>query len=210
MSEVKSPLGKKSFASGPRKILTVTDDSFDDVPMIPQQPGRQMQEPMSQQPVRLNVDQFNEMQAKRNELRSTQKKSTSESKLRAEILCGIGRLQTEVIAGGSKFVLQSLKSGEMKEVMKLVSQVSIAAEAMFEMRANILARALYTVDDQPIELVLGANSLEDIIDFVNDLQESFVNQLYTSYTSMVKTNDEKFTVKNEADAQEVAEEIKKL
>jgi hypothetical protein len=215
MSEVKSPLGKKTFASGQRKVLTISDDTFEDVPMPRQEPQsvaprQQIQPPLqSQQPVQLTAEQFKELQARRNELRTVSKRAAPEAKLRAEILCGIGRLQTEVEVGDHKFVLQSLKAGEMKEVLTVVSQVSAAATAMFEMRAHVLARALVMVDDQPIDLILGTSNIEDIIDFVNELQESLVNQLYTSYTTMVKENENKFTVKDGQDAREVAEEIKK-
>ena len=124
-------------------------------------------------------------------------------------MCGIGRLQTETEAGGHKFVLQSLKAGEMKEVLTIVSQVSTAATAMFEMRAQILAKSLVTIDDQPIDLILGVSNPEDMIQFINELQESLVNQLYNSYTNMIKENENKFLVKDSQEAHEVAEEIKK-
>lgn len=209
MSEVKSPLGKKTFSSGPRKVLTISDESFEDVHMPQQELPKEYRQPVQSQPVQLTAEQFKELQARRNELHTVSKRATPEAKLRAEILCGIGRLQTETEIGGHKFVLQSLKAGEMKEVLTVVSQVSTAASAMFEMRAHVLARALTTVDEQPIDLILGTANVDDVIDFINELQESVVNQLYTSYTAMVKDNDTKFAVKDEQDAREVAEEIKK-
>jgi hypothetical protein len=213
MSEIKSPLGNKSFASpGQRRVLTVSDDSWEDIPQK-QAPASQERLPYAPQvpgqQVELTVDQFNEMQAKRQEIRAMQKKPSSESKLRAEILTGIGRLTSDITIEGYKFTIRSLKAKEMSDIIKHVAQIAISAEALYEMRAQTLARCISKIDDQPIGLVLGGDDLSTLIEFINDSEEHIVNRLYTAYTEMTKANEDKFSIADAKDAQEVAAEIKK-
>lgn len=209
MSEIESPLGKKSFPSTTTKrVFTVTDDSQDD-DNAPLPQSIAVQQNPHRQEVRLTPEQFNELQARRKEVQIAQRKPTSEARQRVEILTGIGRMTKELVIEEYKFTLQSLKSREMREIIKIVSQVEVPSEAMYEMRAQTLARSLVKIDDRPVELVLGAASLADIVQFINDSEEHIVNQLYTAYTEMVKLHEEKFAVKDAKDAKEVAEEIKK-
>lgn len=207
MSEIDSPLGKKSFSTVSRKTFTVTDETQDDNAPLPQ--SMLSPQNMPRQEVRLTPEQFNEMQARRKEMQATQKKPTSEARLRVEVLANIGRLSTEVIIDNYKFTLQSLKAGEMREIIRIVSKVEIPSDAMYEMRAQTLARSIGSVDDRPIELVIGANSLDEIVNFVNDLEEHVVNQLFVAYNDMVKIYDKKISIKNPEEAKEIAEEIKK-
>lgn len=208
MSEIESPLGKKSFpTTTTKRVFTVTDDTQDDNAPLPQ--SIEFQNNPGRQEVRLTPEQFNELQARRKEAQSNQRKPTSEARQRVEILTGIGRLTKEVVIEEYKFTLQSLKSREMREIIKIVSQVAVPSEAMYEMRAQTLARSLVKIDDRPVGLVLGAATLEDIVEFINESEEHIVNQLFVAYNDMVKMHDAKFAVKNEQDAKEVAEEIKK-
>lgn len=208
MSEIESPLGKKSFGQTSRKVMTVSDESedFDTRPLPPAraaQPQPQMQE------VKLTPEQFNAMQARKQDFRVSQKRPTNEARERVEILTGIGRLTQDVVIENYKFSLQSLKSKEMREVIKAVAQTEMGAESAYEMRTQILARSIVRIDDQPISLVLGDDSLEAIMLFLDDSEETVVNKLFDTYNKMVKSNEEKITIKTAEDAQEVAEAVKK-
>lgn len=195
MTEINSPLGRKVISSGNqnRQVLTVDDETE-----------------IVEQPVKLSSEQFNNIQAKRQEVKQLSKKPTSEAKLRVELLTGIGRLQTEVVVEDHKFSLQSLKAGEMKEVMRSLSDTSVGTDAMYEMRTHILSRSLYAINNQSIDLVIGATALEEVISFIDNLQEELVNKLYAGYTSMVSKNEDKLTITSAEQAKEVAEEIKKV
>ena len=205
MSEIESSLGKKVFDSGKRKILAVTDDSddFDTRPL----PESRMPAEIKNTEVRLTPEEYNAMQAQRASLRTNAKKSSFESKQRVEFLTGIGRLSKEITIEGYKFTLRSLKSGEMREVIKVVSQVEIPSEQMYEMRAQTLARSIFMIDDMPVQAVLGASDLDGVVDYINDTEEHIVNKLYETYTDMVKSKN--LVLDSAADAREVAEEIKK-
>ena len=209
MSEINSPLGKKTFNTQGRKILSVSDESedFDTKPL----PQSYMPPQMQQQPqeVKLTPEQFNAMQARKNEIRMAQKRPSSEARQRIEVLTGIGRLTIDTTIEGYKFTLQSLKSREMREIIKVVAQIETPADAMYEMRAQTLARSLVKIDDQPVELVLGVDGIDGVVEFINDSEEHIVNKLYSAYTDMTKANENKFSVADAKDAQEVTEEIKK-
>ncbi|HVI39751.1 MAG TPA: hypothetical protein VM577_03750 [Anaerovoracaceae bacterium] len=208
MSEIESPLGKKTYGGPARRVLAVSDESedFDTKPLPPSMMPQTAQQPRE---VKLTPEQFNEMQARRNEARMAQKKPTSEAKVRIELLTGIGRLTKDVVIGGYTFSLQSLKSKEMREVIKNVSAFEVPSESMYEMRCQILARSIVRIDDQPVGMVLGSDSLDAIAVFIDESEESTVNKLFSAYNEMVKSIEETVSVKTPEDAKEVAEAIKK-
>ena len=193
MQEINSPLGRKVISSGtsspPRQMFSIPDEE--------------------QKQVQLTPEQFAEFQSKKIETKQISKKPTTEAKLRIEILTGIGRLQSDVIIGENKFSLQSLKSGEMREIIKSISNITSGTDASYELRTQVLAKSLYAIDDKPTDLVIGAVSLEDTMHFINDLQESVVNKLYKGYTTMIEDNEDKMVVSTVEQAKEVSEEVKK-
>lgn len=199
MAEFDSPLGKKQFPNQSRKVFNVPDeDAFSPAAVPEMQPGI---------PVELSAAQFQEMQQRKMQIKQSQGKATSESRQRVEVLTGIGRLTKDISIEGRVFTLQSLKSREMRETIKAVSQATDGADSIFEMRAQILARSIIKIDGHPIGLVLGNDSLESKLTFIDESEESTVNQLYTGYTEMTKKTD--LAVKTVEDAREIAEEIKK-
>jgi hypothetical protein len=199
MAEFDSPLGRKQFATQSRKVFNVEDTNSAEKNFMPElEVGV---------PIELTPAQFQEMQQRRNSFKQTQSRPTSESRQRIELLTGIGRLTKEVTIEGHLFTLQSLKSKEMRETIRAVSQASDGPDSIFEMRAQILARSIVKIDNHPVAVVLGSDSVEARLSFIDDSEEQVVNQLYSAYTEMTKKVD--LAVKNDADVQEVVEEIKK-
>lgn len=198
-----SPLGSKqntNQSQQPRKTFTVTDDTDFDIPGLPDlQPGVQ---------VELSPQQFNAMQAAKQTAKAVQSKPTSEAKQRIELLTGIGRMTKEVVIDDHKFELQSLKAREMKEAVQVAANVIDSSQTVFELRAQQLARSLVRIDDHPVGLVLGTDSLEMRLYFINECEEKVVNILYSAFSDMSKEQDEKYGLKKD-NITAVAGEIKK-
>lgn len=206
MAEFDSPLGKKRILNQGRKVFNVPDESQEqeDEYFIPPTALPNMKPGVE---VELTPTQFQEMQQRRTSFKNTQGKASGEARQRIELLTNIGRLTKEVEIEGHKFTLQSLKSKEMRETIKAVSQANDGADSIFEMRAQILARSIIKIDGHSVEIVLGDDSFEEKLNFIDDSEETIVNQLYAAYTEMTKKID--LNVKNAVDAKEIAEEIKK-
>ncbi len=206
MPEIKSPLGNRSFPSNApvKKTYSVPDESNSMFDI----PG---EEPSAQQPQVQSITptQFNEMQARKQQARSVQQRPTSESRQRIELLTGIGRMETSLILDDHKFTMQSLKSREMRDVVKEAAKIELLSDQMFELRIQTLARAIISIDDHPINLVLGTDAIEMKLNFIDECEEHVVEQLYNSYSEMINKNKNKFTIKDEIEAKEVVSEIKK-
>ncbi len=179
-----SPLGRKqaAMASAGQKVFTVDDPGFDYATQVREEhlaPARE-----------------------------AQKRTTPDAKKRLDLLLGIGRTTKDVMIEGYKFTLRSLKSSEMKEIVTAASKVQ-GTEFMFEMRTQTLARSLVKIEDQPIELIIDNNTLEARLYYIEECEDHIVHILYTAYTDMIKENQEKYGVKNEKEAQEVLDQVKK-
>lgn len=188
MAEITSPLGKTHFETrnSDRKVFSVPDESLSydeqlerDAPAIPnwspvQQAG---------QAVKLSPDQFREYQAKKSEMISGQSKVSSEARGRLEALIGIGRMTTEVKTGDYTFTLQTLKSGENREVVKSLFSVA-AIEQAYEQRRQTLARALTHVNGHPLVEILGSSKMDGILYFLDEMQESIIMKLFSEYSQL--------------------------
>lgn len=128
---------------------------------------------------------------------------------RIEILLGMTRMKVEVEFGDEKFGLQTLRSKELHEVMKSVLKCTTKVEELFEMRRQILARSLYSIAGADTSLFIGSDSLEDKLYFIDMQDHNFLSKLYLEYTKLNKDAELKYGIKNEKDALEVAENIKK-
>ncbi len=206
MPEIKSPLGNRSFPSNApvKKTYSVPDESNSMFDIPGEEPS--VQQPQVQS---ISPTQFNEMQARKQQARSVQQRPTSESRQRIELLTGIGRMETSLILDDHKFTMQSLKSREMRDVVKEAAKIELLSDQMFELRIQTLARAIISIDDHPINLVLGTDAIEMKLNFIDECEEHVVEQLYNSYSEMINKNKNKFTIKDEIEAKEVVSEIKK-
>ena len=60
------------------------------------------------------------------------------------------------------------------------------------MRKQLVARSLYAIDGQDIDLVIGTNNIDDRVEFVGELDESLLQHLANVYAEMKTDNDNKF------------------
>jgi hypothetical protein len=194
MPDINSPLGRRAIATATRPILNV-----------PNEEGHLEDE--SEEITR--EQEIEELQAARKARIANSKKINPGSKERVEILLNLGRITDSIKFEGIEFSLQSLKSSEIREVVKLSNQCTDAADSYFEARLQTLARSIYAIDKVPISLVIGSSKLEDIIVWVDNMDETIIEFIHNFYLKMMNKHKSKFSIKDEEDAKGVAEEIKK-
>ena len=135
--------------------------------------------------VKLTSEQFNELQERKQQIISEQRKISPETKARIEALVGIGRLEQDIKLGEYAFTLQTLKAKEMKEVVKCVG-FKDGTDQIYEQRTQTLARALIKINNYEVKMVLGSDRIEDVSAFIEELEELVVAQLFDKYVEMTQ------------------------
>ena len=204
MPDFNSPLGRRQFASSGQRVLTVDDSTLNAKTLSNQ--AREIQE---EQRFSSKSEDVEAIQAARRAAVTAARRISPVAKERIEILAGLGRCRDKVEFEGVSFSIQSLKSGEMRDIVRISNSAMNASDSYFEARLQTLARAIYEIDDQPLSVVLGSDKLEDVVAWLEDMDENLVEFIHNHYLDMVKKNKSKFVIKDEKDAAEVAEEIKK-
>jgi hypothetical protein len=229
MPNFKSPLGNKQFAGQPMREFDVPDESDADMTPVMRQRGPSPHGP--QPPVDVNAaiafqqrmqamqelePSFEESAEIERQIRDAReaRKSGKErlndgAKRRIEMLVGMTRSNREVDLEGNMFVLQTLRSKEMREAIMAASEFDNTVQFPFEMRRQFLGRALIQVAGVDVAQFVGSNTLEAKLQLIDDLPESLLNRLYDEYTLLVKESSDKFAIKTEDDAKEVGEDLKK-
>jgi hypothetical protein len=129
---------------------------------------------------------------------------------RIEMLIGMTRTTREVeLLEGNVFVLQTLRSKEMREAIMVAAEYDGTVQSPFEIRRQLLARSLVQVAGVEVAQFVGSNTLEARLTLVDDLDESLLNRLFDEYQKMVDEARDKFSIKTSLDAQEVVEDLKK-
>jgi hypothetical protein len=201
MPDINSPLGRRAFAATSQRVLTVPDENSSNISnFVPQ---------VREKPQEFAEQDIEAIQAARKAKLLAAKKISPTAKERIEILTELGRCYDEVEFEGVNFSIQSLKGKEIRAVVRISNSAVNAADSYFEARDQTLARSIYKIDGQPIDIVLGTEKLEDIVSWVGELDESLLEYLHNRYLKMMRENKNKFIIKDEQDAKEVAEEIKK-
>ncbi len=156
----------------------------------------------------------------------------TEAKRRVEVLVGIGRTHREVKVVTDKglitFTLRSLKGREQRELEHVIeksektteivagqSVQGITPTGMQDIKVCSLKYALYAIDGTDVDIVLGVydkspqerSAMRQA--FIEEMDNGLTNHLFFSYRAMLDENRERFSIKSEADAKEVAELIKK-
>lgn len=231
MPKYDSPLGTKRIPGQPLREFDVPDESGYDPGMAPVMRHRGPAMHGSQPPVNLNAAydyqqqlnrqavpdmQFNEDMEIEKEIRAakearrTGKERLNEgAKRRIEMLVGMTRSSREVDLEGNKFVLQTLRSHDMREAIMAASEFDNTVQSPFEIRRQLLARSLVQVAGVDIVQFVGSNSLDAKLALIDDLDEALLNRLYDEYLTLVKESREKFAIKNAEDVKELAEDLKK-
>lgn len=179
-----SPLGRLQAAQTNQKVLSVPDEGFQEI----------------------NQEDY---QKTRTSILKEEKRISSSTKERIEFLSNIGRASQDVLVDGVTFSLKTLKGAESREVMYIIGSRENKIEQFYESIVQTLARSIYKIDGQDIDLVLNSNKLSDYIDFVSNLDDSVQIFLYQHYADLDKKNKDKFSIKNDKEAEEVIDGIKK-
>jgi len=134
-----------------------------------------------------------------------------EAKKRIEILANIGRLTRDVEIGGFSFSLKTLKSKETKEAALATFSTAITQlEASYEARKQQLARSIFKIDGEDLEVILGSRDLEDVMRFIEDkLEDIVVEKLWNEFVALKEESRIKYGINTVKEAEEVAEDLKK-
>lgn len=157
-----------------------------------------------------NLAEMEHMAKEARSVRHTGKtKLNDAAKHRIEVLCEMSRLTREFTIDGNVYVLRNLKSKEMRKALVKASEFDGTVHSPFEIRRQLLAHSLFQIADLDIEVFLGDSSLEAKLEFLDELDEPVINQLYNEYLELSKLASDKYAVKTVKDAEEVTEELKK-
>lgn len=140
---------------------------------------------------------------------SGQEKLSPSAKQRIEMLLGTSRMFKEVDIDGHRFVLRNLKGKEQRSIMMVVAEFERSVEFPFELRRQVLARALVEVAGTDIDLFLNNTSLDSKLEFIEELDDVVINRLYGEYLLLAKEAEEKYALKTENEVKEVSEDLKK-
>lgn len=190
MVEIKSSISNQNKPQEkPMKRFVVSDDE------------------MPQEQENVSTLQTQIEQARQEKLESTIKISSA-AKKRLEILSGLGRAVKEIDVDGAIFSIRTLKSSELREIVWAASNAHEGADSVFEARAQTLARVIFKIDGQDVGLIIGDNSMEAKLSFVQELDEEVAQYLYREYTNLVNENKKKYS-NVEQEVKEISDEIKK-
>ncbi|MCZ2224568.1 MAG: hypothetical protein LC122_13165 [Chitinophagales bacterium] len=131
------------------------------------------------------------------------------AKKRIEVLLGMTTLTKEVSVGKTSFVLRTLRSNEVRTVLKTASPLDGTWEFGLEIRRQVLARSIVKVNSTDVDVFLNSDSLESRLGLVDSLDEPVVKLLHKTYEELAKEANEFYGVSDEVEAKVLVEEIKK-
>lgn len=131
------------------------------------------------------------------------------AKRRLEILLNMTRTTHEVDIGENIFVLQTIPSKSMREAIMAASEYDGTVQAPFEARRQFLARSITQIAGVEFGQFVGSDSLQIKLSFIDELDEPLLNRLYNEYLKMSEIAKNKYSVKNDTEAKEIVEDLKK-
>src|SRR5260221_8128560 len=156
-SKMESSLGKVSFNRHQApKVLTVedsTDESFQNTDQ-------------SINDAQARLDRLRDLEALKRETKQIKQQAPAVAKNRLDILLGIARSARDVEVDGIVFSIRSLKAKEIQEITEKLLEANTTNEVInrLETRKHMIARSLYAIDNQDIDLVIGATSIDDRVE----------------------------------------------
>jgi hypothetical protein len=216
MPKFESSIGSTEFEStGGGQVFTIPDNSG------PQ--PQQQQEFSGQDAMSFRAEQMRRMQAQ-NE--AANQSRIVEAKRRVEMLVGIGRVTVDIPIqteqGQIMFTLRTLKGREQRDVEAAIESAprvegtdEISPTGLHQIRIEVLANALYSIDNVSIDMVLEVQNQDPNHRyamrrvFVEELDDALAGHLFLEYQKMLANSRDRFAVKTAEDVKEVAEQIKK-
>ena len=201
MSDIKSPLGTRTFNSnqGMRQF---------EVPDYGNQPMQHADNMQQFDNSPESIAEFEKRVSEAKKEKRTGGRLSAAAKNRVEMLCVMSRMTREVVIDDNSYMLRTLKSKELKEVVSAIINLT-GPDVAFETRKNFLARSIFQISGNDIDTFLGDDSLEAKFEFLDCLEESVITRLYGEYTVLADDSDKKYSIKKESDVKEVIEDLKK-
>lgn len=204
MAKITSSLGSQNYSSPGLKKFVVDDSSeFDGEDESNQDQSSASFHNMSAS----DLEKF--AREARNKKSEEQKNINSTVKKRIEVLAGLGRATKDVDVEGVVFSLRTLKSSELHEAVKIIAQFDNGLDSSFEARTQILARSIYKIDGQDLNIILGSDKFEHKLEMVKELESSVSSFLHDHYILLTKENSDKFKIFSN-DEKEVKEAVQDL
>lgn len=151
----------------------------------------------------------NEVAAARRAKSNGRERLGDAAKRRVEMLCNLFNATRRVDIDGQIFELRTLNGEEVKNSLISASEHDGTVALPFETRKQFLARSLASIAGADVEMFLGDDSVEARAEFVDRLPEPILNRLFSEYQALDTESKAKYSMKTAADAQEVAEDLKK-
>jgi hypothetical protein len=232
MPKFESPLGSKSFSGPAMREYDVPDESVEQLEQESVNPVFRKRQAMAaaaaeEQAYRAYMeskqaqiesfqspeqDQFAVEREIREakEARRTGKIRLSEgARKRLEMLIGMTRHTHEAVINGNNYAFQTLKDKEMREAIQKASEYDGTVQQPFEIRKQLLARSITVLAGVDFAQFVGSTSLDVKLDALEELDNALLVRLFSEYLTMVKEATDKYAVKNEEDARQVVEDLKK-
>jgi hypothetical protein len=227
MASFKSDITNKSFSQNEMREFEITDETQSEQPQIdldilnarmasrglPPISEDMAQQLMKKSPSQGNVTPQKEVIAKFNAAKNEKAgkgKLSDIAKKRVEALLGLSRPTKTVEIDGIKFVIRTLKTVEMKDVILRTTDSGVESTSAFEFRKQILARSIVSINDNDIDLFLASeDEMGARLEFIEELDDLMAVRLHAEYMKLTEEAAKKLEINSEEKAQEVAEEIKK-
>ncbi len=224
MPKFRSPLGDKEFSGPTMRELDVPDESEEEMtpamrmhgPSLhgPQDPvdirsAIEYQQRLNQRSTEDDAEIERQFRAAREAKRTGKERLNDGAKRRIEMLIGMTRHTREFDLGDTKFAIQTLRSIEMRESIVAAAEFDGTVQFSFEIRRQLLARAITAVAGIEIDQFLGSTALDSKLQFIDLLDESLLNRVYSEYLAMVREAKDKFSIQTAEDANQVVEDLKK-
>lgn len=140
---------------------------------------------------------------------SKETKMSDHAKKRVEILANIGRLTRNVDIDGIQFALRSLKAREARETTMSIFACVNDVDASFEIRRQTLARAIYEIDGQSLDVALGGSDFALKLKLIDDMEDVTIIRLYNEFNELRNEIQTRYGLQSEKEVKEVLEDIKK-
>lgn len=234
MPKFESPISNKGFVGQPMKEFVVPDESdqlnqgpsIDYNNTLPVMRARGPSLHGAQPPVNFEAamafqnrmdnesqedaaETERQIRAARDAKRTGKERLNDGARRRIEMLVGMTQNTREVVLDGNVFILQTLKSKDMREALMAASVFDGTIQSPFEIRKQLLARSITQIAGVESGAFVGSNGVEAKLDFIDEQVEAVLNRLYSEYLILVKESNDKYSIKTSEDATQVVEDLKK-
>lgn len=217
MSQFESPISNRKFSGQPMRNLDVPDESGQEPSTTrrygainEQEVSEFQQRPESNVKPDLSLSEIEEeVKRARAEKIHGQHRLSDGAKRRIDMLIGITRGTHTANIENNLYSFKTLKSKEMRDVMAACSEYDGTVQFPFEMRRQLLARSLMQIAGVDVPQFIGSDLLSDKLAFIDDADDILLNRLYDEYLVMIQETRGRYAIKNNQEAQEVVEDLKK-